>query len=158
MKPNIGITEKNLKGSTELLNNCLANTHILYFKLRKFHWNLKGDNFMELHKLFESQYEQVAEAIDNIAERVSQLGGIAIGTTSEFAKLSTLKEYPGKNPVNNLDMVKELLTDHESIIRALRQGIEDTDEKFKDMGTSDFLNGLIQDHEKMAWTLRRYFK
>lgn len=157
MKPNIGITEKNLKGSIAMLNTCLADAHIIYFKLRKFHWNVKGDNFMELHKLFESHYEQLAESIDAIAERVSQLGGEAIGTTSEFSKLSTLKEAPGKNPSNNLDMIKELLSDHETIIKSLRKGIEDADEKFNDMGTSDFLNGLIQDHEKMAWTLRRYF-
>ena len=63
---------------------------------------------MERHKLFESHYDQVAEAIDEIAERVSQPGGMAIGTTVEFAKHSSLKEAPGKNPANNMDMVKEL--------------------------------------------------
>ena len=158
MKPNIGIADKNLKGSITLLNTCLADAQILYAKLRKFHWNVKGDNFMELHKLFESHYDQVAEAIDEIAERVSQLGGMAIGTTVEFAKLSSLKESPGKNPANNMDMVKELLEDHESVIRSLREGIDKADEENKDAGTSDFLTGLMQGHEKMAWTLRRYFK
>jgi len=158
MKPNIGITEKNLKSACELLNNCLADSHILYFKLRKFHWNVMGDNFMELHKLFESHYEQVQEAIDNIAERVSQLGGFAIGTTSEFSKNSSLKENPGKNPANNLEMIQELLTDHETIIKNLRKGVEDSDKKYSDQGTADFLTSLMEDHEKMAWTLRRYFK
>lgn len=158
MKPNIGLTEKKLGSVCDLLNNCLADTHILYFKLRKFHWNVMGDNFMELHKLFESHYEQVQQAIDEIAERVSQLGGIAIGTTSEFSKNSSLKESPGINPANNLDMIKELLADHESIIKSLRKGIDDCAEKYSDQGTADFLTALIQDHEKMAWTLRRYFK
>ena len=158
MKPNIGITDKNLKAVCTLLNNCLADSHILYFKLRKYHWNVSGDNFMELHKLFESHYEQVQEAIDNIAERISQLGGIAIGTSIEFSKNSTLTESPGKNPSNNLEMVKELQEDHESIIRNLRKNIEDADEKYSDQGTADFLTGLMEDHEKMAWTLRRYFK
>lgn len=158
MKPNIGITDKNLKEICALLNNSLADSHILYFKLRKYHWNLKGDNFMELHKLFESQYTEVQEAIDEIAERVSQLGGVAIGTTSEFSKLSSLKESPGKNPEDNMNMIKELLGDHETIIRSLRESIDVISEKFGDEGTADFLTGLMEDHEKMAWILRRYFK
>lgn len=158
MKPIIGISDKNLKSVCAVLTNCLADSHLIYFKLRKFHWNVKGDNFMELHKLFESHYEQVQEAIDEIAERISQLGGDAIGTTSEFAKHSSLKESPGKNPSNNLDMIKELLADHETIIKNLRQAVDDTDEKYSDKGTSDFLTNLMEGHEKMAWTLRRYFK
>ncbi len=158
MKPNIGITDKNLKATCILLNNCLADAHIIYFKLRKYHWNLSGDNFMELHKLFESQYEKIQDAIDNIAERISQLGGIAIGTTSEFSKNSDLKEAPGKIPANNLDMIKELLSDHETIIKNLRKGVGEADEKYSDQGTADFLTGLMENHEKMAWTLRRYFK
>lgn len=156
MEPNIGITKKNLKAVCSILNNCLADAHILYFKLRKYHWNVKGDNFMELHKLFETHYEQVQEAIDEIAERVSQLGGMAIGTTSEFAKGSSLKEEPGENPENNIDMIKVLLADHETVIRNLRVGVDDSEEKYSDQGTSDFLTGLMQQHEMMAWTLRRY--
>lgn len=158
MKPNIGITDKNLKAICTVLNNCLADSHILYFKLRKYHWNLKGDNFMELHKVFENQYVQVQEAIDEIAERVSQLGGIAIGTSSEFADLSSLKENPGKNPTDNMEMVKELLQDHEIIIQSLRKDVDEVGETLKDQGTADFLTGLMEDHEKMAWILRRYFK
>ena len=158
MQPKIGLSDKNLKAVCALLNNCLADSVMLYIKIRKFHWNVKGDNFMELHKLFESHYDQVQEAIDNIAERVSQLGGLAIGTTSEFAKNSSIKESPGKNPANNLDMIKELLADHETIIQGLRKGIDQAADQLKDQGTADFLTALIQDHEKMAWTLRRYFK
>lgn len=157
MKPDIGITDKNLKAVCGILNNCLADAHILYFKLRKYHWNVQGDNFMELHKLFENHYEQVQEAIDNIAERISQLGGIAIGTTSEFSKNSSLKEHPGKNPPN-MEMITELLGDHETVIKNLRTGIDDADEKYSDQGTADFLTDLIRAHEKMAWTLRRYLK
>ncbi len=157
MKPDIGITDKNLKAVCGILNNCLADSHILYFKLRKYHWNVQGDNFMELHQLFETHYEQVQEAIDNIAERISQLGGIAIGTTSEFSKNSSLKEHPGKNPAN-MEMIAELLGDHETVIKNLRAGIDDADEKYSDQGTADFLTDLIRAHEKMAWTLRRYLK
>lgn len=158
MKPQIGINDKNSRGSIGILNTCLADAHILYLKLRKFHWNIKGDNFMELHKLFETHYDAVAASIDEIAERVSQVGGIAIGTTMEFAELSSLKENPGKNPAKNELMIKELLSDHETIIKSLRKGIKDADEKFDDAGTTDFLTDLIRGHEKMAWTLRRYFQ
>lgn len=157
MKPNLGISAKNLDSVNEVLNKVLADGNVLYIKLRKFHWNLSGDNFMELHLLFEDQYTAVAEAIDEVAERISTLGGVAIGTTSEFAKMSQLKENPGKLP-SNQEMLKELVADHESIVKSLRKNLDTVEEKFGDAGTSDFLNGLMQQHEKMAWKLRKYFK
>ena len=155
LKPSIGISAKNLKEVTDMLSNVLADSMILYIKTRKFHWNVSGENFMELHKLFESQYTQLEQAIDEIAERISKLGSITIGTTSEFASMSSIKETPGKNP-NAMGMIKELLTDHEKVIVALRKNIDDCDDKFKDKGTADFLTGLMEKHETIAWTLRRY--
>lgn len=157
MKPDLGITAKNLKAVNDLLNKVLSDGNVLYIKLRKFHWNLSGDNFVELHELFEEQYDAIAEAIDVVAERISTLGGFAVGTTIEFGKLSQLKENPGKNPTNQ-EMLKELVGDHETIIKSLRQFVDDTDKKYGDMGTSDMLTGLMADHEKMAWKLRKYFK
>lgn len=157
MKPDLGIKEQNLTEINDLLNHVLADGNVLYIKLRKFHWNLSGDNFMELHKLFEEQYDAVAEAIDEVAERISTLGGVAIGTTSEFAELSLLIENPGKIPTNQ-EMIKELVNDHETIVKSLRKFVDDTEEKYGDKGTSDFLTGLMQAHEKMAWKLRKYFK
>lgn len=154
-KINIGISAENLKKVTTVLNNVLADGNMLYIKLRKFHWNVRGKDFVEYHELFEEQYTKVAEAIDEVAERISTLGGIAIGTTSEFAKLSKLKETPGKCPTSDA-MVKELLTDHESIIRSLRESIDKCEDDFEDKGTADFLTGLMQEHEKMAWKLRQY--
>ena len=157
MKPDLGIKEQNLTEINDLLNHVLADGNVLYIKLRKFHWNLSGDNFMELHKLFEEQYDAVAEAIDEVAERISSLGGVAIGTTSEFAELSLLIENPGKIPTNQ-EMIKELVNDHETIVKSLRKFVDDTEEKYGDKGTSDFLTGLMQAHEKMAWKLRKYYK
>ena len=157
MKPDLGIKEKDLTEINDLLNHVLADGNVLYIKLRKFHWNLSGDNFMELHKLFEEQYDAVAEAIDEVAERISTLGGVAIGTTSEFAELSLLIENPGKIPTNQ-EMIKEPVNDHETIVKSLRKFVDDTEEKYGDKGTSDFLTGLMQAHEKMAWKLRKYFK
>ena len=112
---------------------------------------------MELHQLFEDQYDVVAEAADEVAERIATLGGTAIGTTSEFAKESQLKETPGKLP-DTQGMLKELVSDHETIVKALRKFIDECDTKYGDVGTADFLTGLIQEHEKMAWKLRKYFK
>ena len=155
MKPEIGITEKNLHKSIELLSVILADEMTLYIKTRKFHWNVSGESFMELHKLFQGQYTELEESIDLIAERISKLGGKAIGTMKEFSKLTRLKETPGKYPPQN-EMMSELLTDHELIITEIRKDIGMMDEKNKDAGTIDFLTGIMQAHETTAWVLRRY--
>ena len=157
MKPNIGIPEKKLKAISELLSEVLATAVTLYTKTRKFHWNVSGESFMELHKLFENQYKILEESIDEIAERINKLGSKTIGTMQEFGKLSAVKESPGKYP-SSTEMLKELLKDHETIIIFLRKSIDECEEKFKDAGTTDFLTGLMEEHETIAWTLRRYFK
>ncbi len=155
MKPNIGISDKNLQSISALLSSVLSDAVLIYTKTRKFHWNVKGESFMEIHKLFESQYTQLEEAIDEIAERISKLGSPVIGTMKEFLSLTSLKEAVGKYPAR-MDMIKELLNDHETVIKALRKGIEDCDKKYSDAGTADFLTGLMKQHETIAWTLRRY--
>lgn len=157
MNVNIGITQKNLEGVNKILSAVLSNTVVLYMKARKFHWNVSGDSFMELHKLFEKHYEELDESMDEIAERISKLGFVVPGTLNEFLKAAMLKEAPGKNPDQD-GMIKELLKDHESVIVALRAAIDECEDKFKDKGTADFLTGLMQDHETLAWTLRRYLK
>ncbi len=156
MKPDIGIPEKKLQAVAGILTNVLADAMVLYSKTRKFHWNVKGESFMELHKLFEGQYNQLEEAIDEIAERINKLGMPVIGTFNEFLQHASLKEEPGKYP-GKKEMLKELLTDHETVIKALRNNIDDCAEKYKDAGTADFLTGLMENHETIAWTLRRYF-
>ena len=155
MKPNIGIPEKKLKAVTELLSVVLASEVTLYTKTRKFHWNVCGDSFMELHKLFESQYGQLEVSIDAIAERISKLGSKSIGTMAEFVQLSIVKEHPGKYP-SSKEMIKELLADHEKVIVQLRIDIALCSDKYNDAGTTDELTGLMQEHETIAWTLRRY--
>jgi starvation-inducible DNA-binding protein len=155
MKPNIGITEKNLDQITDLLSGLLSDEMTLYIKTRKFHWNISGESFMELHKLFEGQYKALEESIDEIAERINKLGSKTIGTMKEFSASNTLKEAPGKYP-DQKNMLQELLGDHESIIRQLRKHIEACSKKFNDAGTADFMTGLMEAHETMAWVLRRY--
>lgn len=155
MKINIGLSEKNLKASTDLLSGALANEMTLYIKTRKFHWNVGGESFMELHKLFEAQYKQLEEAIDEIAERIGKLGHKTIGTMQEYLKLSSIKESPGKYAASK-DLLIELLKDHETVIIMLRKNIDECADKIKDAGTADFFTGLMEQHETIAWTLRRY--
>ena len=98
MKVNIGISKKNLDTINDALSIVLASEVTLYTKTRKFHWNVSGESFMELHKLFEAQYTELEEVIDQIAERISKLGGKAIGTMAEFGKLTIIKEHPNAYP------------------------------------------------------------
>jgi starvation-inducible DNA-binding protein len=155
MKTNIGITEKNTKQSISTLEILLANEMVLYVKTRKAHWNITGESFMELHKLFQSQYTEQEESIDAIAERIGKLGHKTIGTMDEFLKLTTLKEHAGKNH-STKDVLKELLKDHETVVVELRTALTLFNEKNNDLGTADFLTGLMQQHETTAWILRRY--
>ena len=157
MQPNIGLSPKNLKSIAEILSFVLSDAIVLYIKTRKFHWNVSGKSFMELHKLFEKQYKILEEAIDEIAERINKLGVKTPGTMQEFLDMTSLKESPGRYP-SQKEMLKDLLHDHEAVIIQLRKYIDDCDEKYGDMGTSDFLTDLIKEHETIAWTLRRYLQ
>lgn len=155
MKPNIGISEKNLKNSATILSTVLADEMSLYIKTRKAHWNVTGESFMELHKLFEGQYKQLEEDIDEIAERIGKLGHKTIGTMLEYSKLSAIKEHPGNYSASK-DTLKELLKDHETVIMQLRCSVDACVKENKDAGTADFLTGLMEQHESTAWILRRY--
>ena len=157
MKPNLGIADKNRQGSVEILNQLLSDEYVLYTKLRNYHWNVTGSNFNELHKLFESQYEEVNEVVDEVAERARSLGGLALGSLKEFMANTKLKETPGAF-LGAKKMIANLLADHETVIRSLRKNLEICLDEFKDMGTSDFLTGLMEQHEKMAWMLRAFLE
>ena len=155
MIPKIGISEANLLKSISLLSVVLSDEMTLYIKTRKFHWNVAGESFMELHKLFEKQYSDLEEVIDQVAERISKLGGKAIGTMNEFTLLSRIVEHPNKYPVQKA-MILELLNDHETLISELRKDIDVCTDDCHDVGTADLLTGILQQHETIAWTLRRY--
>ena len=118
--------------------------------------NVCGESFMELHKLFEGQYKQLEEYIDEVAERINKLGVKTIGTMNEFCKASKLKESPGKYP-SQKNMLTELLDDHETVTKNLRKQVEACSEKYKDAGTADFLTGLMKTHETTA-RLRAVFQ
>jgi starvation-inducible DNA-binding protein len=153
MKANIGLTAKNTNTIATLLNILLADEHILYTKTRNYHWNYEGDNFMEMHKFYEGQYEELAEMIDEIAERIRMIGHHAEGRLKDFLKLTNLEEENYTTDQN--EQVKNLVDDHEDVIRIVRKDIA-TAEKLKDAGTMDFLTKIMEQHEKMAWMLRSY--
>ena len=155
MKPNIGIGDDNRHAVIEILNTLLADEYLLYTKTRNYHWNVVGPQFNELHKFFEAQYEALNEVVDDVAERARSLGGHALGTLAELAKRARLKERPGKYP-DAKGMLADLLGDHEALIRQLRADLATTMDKHDDAGTSDFLTGLMEKHEKMAWMLRAF--
>lgn len=156
MKVNIGISEKNRQAVAIALNQVLADEHILYNKTRNYHWSIEGPSFMEFHKLYEAQYKMLAEAIDEVAERIRTIGHFAEGRLKEIVKLATLDE-PAV-PTGQEEQIQNLEADHETMIIKLRKLIKDFDEKYKDIGSSDFATGLLKDHEKMAWMLRSYLR
>ncbi len=156
MKVNIGITEKNRQAVAIALNQLLADEHVLYNKTRNYHWSVQGPSFMEFHKLYEKQYSELAEMIDQIAERIRTIGHFAEGRLKELLKLSSLEEPEA--PVDQNDQIANLIGDHETIIMKTRKFTEDFDEKYKDIGSSDFVTGILKKHEKMAWMLRSYLR
>lgn len=156
MKINIGISEKNRQAVASELNKLLADEHVLYNKTRNYHWSVEGPSFMEFHKLYEAQYDQLAEMIDQIAERIRTIGHYAEGRLKELLKLTDLEEPPA--PVDQTTQIMNLSSDHEILINKLRKLITDFDEKHKDIGSSDFVTGLLKEHEKMAWMLRSYLR
>ena len=155
MIPKIGISEIHLQRSIDLLSVILSDEMTLYIKTRKFHWNVAGESFMELHKLFENQYTILEKIIDEVAERINKLGGKTIGTMNEFTLLSRIVEHPNKYPVQKA-MILELLNDHELLIAELRKDIDVCADECHDAGSADLLTGILQQHESIAWILRRY--
>jgi starvation-inducible DNA-binding protein len=156
MKPNIDISDNNLKEVATLLNTLLADEYLLYTKTRNAHWNIQGKNFNELHKFFESQYDLLDIIIDNTAERVRSVGHYALGSLKDFLKVARLSEQ--NDDFSDQDhIIQTLLVDHESIIRSLNKDIIIVTD-YKDLGTADFMTGIMEQHEKMAWMLRSYLQ
>ena len=153
----IGLTEEQRTGVIELLNRDLANSYLLLIKTKKFHWDVIGPQFRSLHELWEEQYQTLTETIDQIAERVRTLGGFPVGTAQGFLEYGSIKEQSQKVPLAT-EMVSQLVDDHELIIRGLREHVDTCSEEFHDEGTADFLTGLMEGHEQMAWMLRSFIE
>jgi starvation-inducible DNA-binding protein len=157
MKTNIGIQEDRTQAVSVQLSKLLADEYVLYTKTRNAHWNVEGPDFHNMHLFFESQYEQLDEIIDSVAERVRALGHYAPATLKSFLQLTHLSEYSERENTST-GFLTELLADHDSIITFLRENIEPFANEYRDAGTSDFITGLMEQHEKMAWMLRAHLK
>ncbi len=147
----IGISEKDRQRIAEGLSRLLADNFSLYMKTHNFHWNVKGPMFQTLHVMFEQQYNELWIALDAIAERIRALGFAAPGTTSEYAKLSSISETAGVPDAK--EMVRILVQGHEAVARTARK-IFPAVEKASDEPTADLLTQRMQVHEKTAWMLR----
>ena len=147
----IGIQENDRKAIAEGLSRLLADTYTLYLKTHNFHWNVTGPMFQTLHLMFETQYNELALAVDLIAERIRALGYPAPGTYAEYSKLSSIKEEPGVPKAE--DMIRLLVSGQEAVARTARS-IFPTVDKANDEPTADLLTQRMQIHEKTAWMLR----
>ena len=151
MKIDIGINEKDRSEIAIGLSKLLADTYSLYLKTHNFHWNVTGPMFQTLHLMFETQYNELALAVDLIAERIRSLGLPAPGTYSEFARLSSIRETSGVPKAE--EMIQILVEGQEAIVRTARS-VFPVAENASDEATADLLTQRIQLHEKTAWMLR----
>lgn len=156
-KLNIGLSEEQRTGVCQLLNKDLANAYLLLIKTKKYHWDVTGPEFRSLHQLWEEHYQILTETIDSIAERVRQLGNFPVGTAEGFLQYGDIKEHSGDVPPS-YEMVSNLVDDHEQVIRSLREHVDQCSDQFHDEGTADFLTGIMEQHEEMAWMLRSFIE
>lgn len=151
MKIDIGIPESERAGIAQGLSRLLADTYTLYLKTHNFHWNVTGPMFQTLHLMFETQYNELALAVDQIAERIRSLGFPAPGTYKAFAELGSIQETDGVPKAT--DMIRLLVEGQEAVVRTAR-ALFSAVESASDEATADLLTQRIQVHEKTAWMLR----
>ena len=151
MQINIGISDQHRLEIANGLSHLLADTYTLYLKTHYFHWNVVGPMFKTLHLMFENQYNELALAVDLIAERIRALGHTAPGTYSQFSALSSISETA--EVPTALNMIKLLVEGHEAVVRTAR-GLFSTLENARDEASADLLTQRIQLHEKTSWMLR----
>jgi starvation-inducible DNA-binding protein len=150
-KIDIGIKEADRARIAQGLSRLLADTYTLYLKTHNFHWNVTGPMFQTLHLMFETQYNELALAVDLIAERIRALGHPAPGTYAEFSKLTSIKEPKGVPSAE--DMIRELVAGQEAVVKTARSVFPLVD-KVNDEPSADLLTQRMQVHEKTAWMLR----
>ena len=157
MEINIGIIEKNRKLVADELSKILADEFVLFTKTKNAHWNVDGIDFYDKHKFFEEQANHLDGFTDSVAERIRTLGHYAPASLKSYLELTQLAE-PKQSKYDSQSFIKELLSDNETVINSLRKNINIFANDYEDLGSSDFITGLMQDHEKMAWFLRTLLK
>ncbi len=151
MKIDIGLNDKQRKEIAEGLSCLLADTYSLYLKTHNFHWNVTGPHFNSLHLLFETQYTELWNAVDLLAERMRALGVFVPASYSEFTKLTAIKEETGYPAWNK--MVEQLIVGHEAVIRTARKVVVIAADAHDEV-TVSMLSDRMEIHEKSAWMLR----
>ena len=151
----IGISAADRERVADGLSHLLADTYSLYLQTHNFHWNVEGPMFNTLHLMFETQYNELWQAVDVIAERIRSLGFHAPGTYGELTRLTSIEEVAGVPEA--MDMVSYLVKGHEAVTRTARTAFQVSD-KAGDESSSDMLTQRLQIHEKTAWMLRSLLK
>ena len=155
--PNIGISAENREAVADQLSKILADEFVLYSKTLNFHWNVEGPDFHSVHLYLETLYEEQQDVVDTVAEKIRMLGHYVPATLEKYSQLTHLTEkVKGKN--DSQSIFAELLEDHESIIIFIREKIQPMAEKWQADGISDYITGLMEQHEKTAWMLRSHLK
>lgn len=147
------LDQETRKEVIQITSQLLADTYLLYTKTQNFHWNVVDPRFYQLHKFFESQYEELAEALDIIAERIRMLGGRSPGAMHQFLELSSLEECTEE--LSGDEMIRQLAEDHTFMADTLRFFIDETS-KLGDEGTADMMINRLRAHEKTVWMLKSH--
>jgi starvation-inducible DNA-binding protein len=155
MHMDTGINTEDRAKIVESLSTVLADAYMLYLKTHNFHWNVTGPMFSALHVMFEEQYTEQWNALDDIAERIRALGHFAPATYKRYAELSSITEEP--DVLSAKDMIRQLVEGNETLIRTLRAGVKVADE-LDDFPTADMLTTRMEVHEKNAWMLRSFLE
>ncbi|MGD0344813.1 MAG: Dps family protein [Acidimicrobiales bacterium] len=151
----IGIPADKREEIVRHLSAVLGDTYTLYLKTHNYHWNVTGPMFQTLHLMFETEYNELALAVDEIAERIRALGAPAPGTLREFSQLSSIAE--DTDAPDAMEMVRRLVAGQEAVVKTARAAFTIA-EKAKDQPTADLLTRRMQIHEKTAWMLRSLLK
>jgi starvation-inducible DNA-binding protein len=155
MQTKIGIKPENLDKIIKPLCHILADEFVLYVKTLNAHWNIEGNDFYNKHLFFETQYKELSDIIDSVAERIRSLGHYAPATIASYLELTHLTEQSRKRN-DSTGFLELLLEDHDAIIMYIRGYINYFSNKLKDAGTSDFITNLLEKHETMSWKLRAH--
>lgn len=155
MDINIGISEENREKIADALSRVLADSYMLYLKTHNYHWNVTGELFHSLHEQFEEQYTELADAIDEIAERIRALGYRAPGTFKEFNELTSIEEK--QDEPEAMEMVRRLAVGNEQVLRTAREALDPANEA-EDEATIDLLTERLHVHSKTAWMLRSHLE
>jgi starvation-inducible DNA-binding protein len=139
--------------TADLLKSVLADQFLLYSKSRNYHWNVTGPNFYGLHAVFEKIYDELAEDVDSIAERIRAIGFKTPGTLKEFLELTSINEEPGEYPTQSA-MVQNIINDFETLIEKMKSGSNRIQNDFKDDVTAGMFYSLIEKYQKTVWMLK----